>query len=414
MNRLPSTLLWTAGIISVVIVYGYRLGHPATPYFDEVHTANFFTSLTVDGEYNYHMSRHPPLWRLFAFPFVSLFGTVPIAYRIVPFAAHMGVISMTFLMARRMSGDTRTAIFVVAILLFDCLSFTQARVGMVNSLMLFFSLAAVYIFLKGLEAKNGIDYRRLKCSSFLWALAVSTKLVAINLVFFFAPLLLMRVRKNPHELRRIVATYLIYFLLLPIGWTVGLYLLVPYIAQPDIANAWAPLLTNLSHHLDTRPTHNFASRWWTWSLILKPTLFYVKTHQWTSPSGTCEAIFAMGNPVIFWTLPLSFGNSLWEMIKKGSKVHGIILLGLLSQWMTFALASRLQFFHYFYLAMPFAAMATGFWLAKMYRWGTWGRIFVAVYLAATVVMFVYWYPLLTGLTISRTYFYHHMWLPGWI
>jgi dolichyl-phosphate-mannose--protein O-mannosyl transferase len=285
---------------------------------------------------------------------------------------------------------------------------------MVNSLMLFFSLTAVYVFLEGLDAKNGIDYRRLKCSGFLWALAVSTKLVAINLVFFFVPLLLLRGRKNPQEVRRIVATSLIYFLLLPLGWTVGLYLLIPYIAQPDIGNAWAPLLTNLHHHLDTRPTHNFASGWWSWPLILKPTLFYVKTYQWTSPNATCEAIFAMGNPVIFWTLPLAIGNSVWEIVKKHSRTHGIVILGFLSQWMTFALASRLQFFHYFYIAMPFAAISLGLLLTKACGWGKWGPAWVAGYLIAGAAMFVYWYPLLTGMTVSRSYFYHHMWFRGWI
>jgi dolichyl-phosphate-mannose--protein O-mannosyl transferase len=53
-------------------------------------------------------------------------------------------------------------------------------------------------------------------------------------------------------------------------------------------------------------------------------------------------------------------------------------------------------------------------LSRIYSWGRWGRVFVVVYLMAVTGLFVYRYPLLTGIEVSRQYFYQHMWFPSWI
>ena len=141
----------------------------------------------------------------------------------------------------------------------------------------------------------------------------------------------------------------------------------------------------------------------------RPTWAFYKNHH-----GLVNGIIFIGNPVLFWSTPLSIGFVVWEFLKKRSMTAGIILLGFCSQWLFFSLATRMTFFHYFYLAMPFAAMAMALLTRRIWLKGKIGRSLVVIFLIFTAMMFVYWYPLLTGLPIPYKFYEHHMWFRSWI
>jgi len=75
---------------------------------------------------------------------------------------------------------------------------------------------------------------------------------------------------------------------------------------------------------------------------------------------------------------------------------------------------RVQFFHFFYTAMPFVCMAVAVHLSDLWRQGRGGRVLVAAYLGLVAAMFFYWYPLLTGWPVSHAFFKQHMWFRSWI
>jgi dolichyl-phosphate-mannose-protein mannosyltransferase len=410
LKYLPYALLLAAAAFLI----GYRLWLPAEQYFDEVHYVKFMRALLYDNVYLGHASQHPPFWHLLMTLAVELLGDQAFAWRIVSVIAHLGVLIFVFKIARKITNDPTIAWIAVFLLFFDCVSLTQARIAMMNSTMLVFVLAAIYYFLGAFQNKTSYDQNALRCAGVFWAFALASKMVSINVLLFFVPLLFIECKNRPMQRLAILKEAAVYFILVPLLLMLCVHVFVPFLKDRTIVDIWGIQAYNLSYHATTTQTHGYTSRWWTWPLLLRPISFYFHAENWNTPAATCETILAIGNPVLFWTIPVAVFFLAMEFFKKQSRVHGIVLLGFLAQWLTFALGSRMQFFHYIYQAMPFVVMAVALLLSEIRTWGRGGRIFVVVYLIAVAAMFVYWYPLLIGMTISREFFYQHMWFPRWI
>jgi len=157
--------------------------------------------------------------------------------------------------------------------------------------------------------------------------------------------------------------------------------------------------------------HPYSSFWWEWPLLLRPMWFYF-AHQ----NGTVNGIFCIGNPIIFWMVPLMTIYLAWYWACQGRLASiGIILLGFLSQWLFYAPSLRLAFFYYFYSSLPFVALGLAWICAQMWQSGNkTGKLLVTLYMIAVLGMFIYWYPLLTGFSISEAYYRNHIWFSSWI
>ncbi len=402
-------------VVLAILVLGYRFWYPPDPYFDEVHYVKFMRALLYENTYNGFASQHPPLWHLLMALAVEIFGDQAFSWRLVSLLAHAGVVILVFKIALQLTRNRAVAWFSTLLLFADCVSLTQARVAMMNSTMLLFVLLSIFYFLKAFEGTSSYDRAALRLSGIFWACALITKLVSLSLLFLFVPFLLLELKKRPAERLWILQDIGLYFAAFPILLTITAFSFVPFLKDRSLADIWNIQVYNLNYNATTvNQTHGYSSRWWSWPLMLRPISYYFNAINWNTPAASCETILAIGNPVLFWTMPLAIFHVLWEALKNRSRMHAFILLGFLSQWMTFGLAQRLQFFHYIYQSMPFVVMAVALLLWEIRTWGRGGRIFVVVYLVAVAAMFVYWYPLLTGITISREFFYQHMWFPRWI
>ena len=407
-------ILWALFLLFIVVILGHRLWFPPVPYFDEVHSIKFVRQMIYDGSYGMYATTHPPLWHILTALCIAVLGDVSLAWRLVSFVAGLGVYCMVYLLTTKLTRDKTVAFLAAFLLLFDCLSLTQARIGMVNALMLFFSLLSVYFFFDSFKQNQAAERTALSKSGIFFGLALSTKLVALNLFLFFIPLMMGELLRRPSGRVTVLRNIGVYFIIFPAVLFSCVHIFVPFLKENTLADIWKIWTYNVHYHTTTTQTHGYTSRWWSWPLLLRPVSFYFKSYNWNTATGACQNIMAMGNPVIFWVIPFAIFDAIWEFFQKKSRAHGLILLGFLSQWASFALAARIQFFHYFYLSMPFVVMALALLLAKIYRSGKWGKILVVAYLVAVAGMFVYWYPLLTGLTVSKVYFYQHMWFKKWI
>ena len=148
--------------------------------------------------------------------------------------------------------------------------------------------------------------------------------------------------------------------------------------------------------------------------MLRPIWFYFDAQRFGKPEAVIKGILCIGNPAIFWMIPVAIGYLIWDFCKRRAWASGLVLLGFFTQWLPYAFFGRLKFFHYFYTAMPFVAMALALLLSRLWAWGKPGRVIVVLYLILVAGMFVYWYPLLTALPVSGKFFQHHMWFKKWI
>ena len=173
------------------------------------------------------------------------------------------------------------------------------------------------------------------------------------------------------------------------------------------------------------PTHPYYSRAWTWLIPTRPVSMFA--HR----SATTQAeILAIGNPAIMWGSAFALPYLVFAWRRKRDWGAGLILVAVATMWLPWFAFTRPQFFFYMAPVTPFLALA-GAYLARdlsdmrlilthhetgdlvasrrhPYRPIVWG------YLALCVGLFVWFYPVLTGIPISLTHWRLIVWFRGWI
>jgi len=275
-------------------------------------------------------------------------------------------------------------------------------------MMLFFMLLSLYWFWPIFQQPDKLRVKNLCLAGIFWGAAIATKLIALNLLVIFGLFLLCYLLKLRRLDRDTMGKIVLCLLIVPLAIYVGSFLLIPLLKLGD----WS----EISHHLKifygqytTEEGHNYASAWWGWPLLKRPIWYFYENN-----SGVVRGILCIGNPAIFWVIPVAFGYIIVEFIRKRTLVLGLILIGFLSQWLPWAFVGRVKFFHYFYTSMPFVCMAIAMLLYRIWQAGKIGRWIVIGYLLVVAGFFIYWYPLLTGLPIPYQYYQHHMWFQSWI
>jgi len=411
-----SVKTWLGVVLGILLlaVYSCRLWFPAEPYYDETHYVNFIRALLEHHRYLETANVHPPLWHLLTAGVVSVLGDHAVAWRLVSLIAGLLSFVPMYLIARKLTGSAAFGLLAIFLFAFDCLSLTQARVAMMNAQMLLFSLCSILFFLKAFEQPDRVKRRALIGAGVFLGLALSTKMVAMSLYFFFIPLLVMEAVKRKEGRGPFIAEALLWMAVIPVVFFIAAQSWICFLtglSWGDMAGIWK---FHMNYNLTTTQTHPYASRWWAWSLMMRPIWFYFESRHWGTPQAVVSGIFGIGNPLIFWMIPLAVYHLLLNFFFEKSRAAGLVLLGFFSQLLAFGLMQRFQFFHYFYSAVPFVVLAVMLLIKRLWEWGGFWRGVVVVYLVLVAGMFVYWYPLLTGIPVSGSFFHQHIWFKSWV
>jgi len=395
----------------IIALYSYRLNFPSVIYFDELHYTRFFHSFIFEHKYLF-ITVHPLLWGLVTWPFLVVFGERMLVWRMVSLLAGLLSILVVYALAKRISQSTRMALLAVFFFTLDCISMTQARIAMMNSLCLLLMLLSLYAFLEYWLDEKEVKIGALLKTGLCLGLAMSTKLTSLSMVLMIYLLFIQKVLINDKDKVRSLFNGLIFLFILPILIYFTVYLWMFSLHGSTWHDIWFIQQFNFNYNLyiSATQTHGYTSPWWGWPLLLRPIWFYFGHH-----NDTINAIMCIGNPAVFWMIPVMVFYLFWGWLRQGrSAVLGIILFGFLVQWLFYALCHRMTFFHYFYVSMPFVAMGLALACDQLWRSGRAGRSLVFFYLILVLGMFIYWYPLLTGLTISEAYYRNHIWFSSWI
>jgi dolichyl-phosphate-mannose--protein O-mannosyl transferase len=90
-----------------------------------------------------------------------------------------------------------------------------------------------------------------------------------------------------------------------------------------------------------------------------------------------------------------------------------VFIALVSLYLPWVLVSRIAFIYHFFPVLPFVMLSIVYVLKSMsekYR----GWCYIAyIYLAGVAVLFVVFYPALSGMEVSQGYIEHLKWLKSW-
>ena len=168
--------------------------------------------------------------------------------------------------------------------------------------------------------------------------------------------------------------------------------------------------------------HPYQSNPWSWLVVGRPVAFYVGKPGCTAATGVCSEVLALGNPLLWWFATATLPYLLWRWAALRDGRAGAALCGVAAgilPWMHYA--QRTIFSFYAVAFVPFmilgATAALGAILgradASAARRAS-GAVVSGTVVVAVAVVFDYFYPILSGQTISYADWLRHMWLPSWI
>jgi dolichyl-phosphate-mannose--protein O-mannosyl transferase len=170
--------------------------------------------------------------------------------------------------------------------------------------------------------------------------------------------------------------------------------------------------------------HPYQSEPWTWPYMGRPVAYYYEATHEGKPQEHRSEILGIGNPAIFWSSFLTVPWLLWFMVRRRDWVAAFILAAVFSQYLFWFIPhvslSKVQFFFYATPIAPFLVLAAVYVLrdASVIRiQGSRSRPLMPLvwgYVATAVALFVWFWPVLTAMSIPLSWWQRIVWFPGWI
>ncbi|NSW76752.1 MAG: phospholipid carrier-dependent glycosyltransferase [Candidatus Atribacteria bacterium] len=399
---------------TVQYVHSYLTG----TYFDEIyHARTAYEHLHRLEPYEW---THPPLGKIIIAPGIALFGMNPFGFRIMGVIFGTLLIPLFYLLARRLLGKEKYALFVTFLFTFEFMRFVQARIATIDTYVVFFILGAYYFLLRYLQRRDRVDYRALFLSGIFFGCGAATKWTVIYAGLGMMVLFLLDLTRRFREevwfkeviWRKLLPFCVLSFILIPVSIYALSY--IPYILVPghDISDIWRYQGQMYHYHKDLKATHPFASPWWQWPAIIRPIWLYQGEGL---PKGMISSIVSMGNPAIWWLGALLLLALLFfAELRQGSALP-FILLGFFSQYVPWVLVPRITFIYHYYGCVPFLILLVGVFFQRLEERSSPYARWIWVYGLAVVVLFTMFYPILSGAVVSQSYVGRFLqWLPSWV
>ncbi len=181
---------------------------------------------------------------------------------------------------------------------------------------------------------------------------------------------------------------------------------------------------------DVTVTHNaphpYSSKWWEWPILYQPVAYWYNDFRRNAivntANGCCVGeILSLPNPLTWWagliTVPL-LGYLAWARKDRG---YALLFVAYFAQWLPWIASPRMLFEYHFYPNDAIILLADT--IALKWFWDSMqatkerqelARYGLVLFVAGTIGLFVYFYPVLAGQSITYVDWLNRMWLPHWI
>jgi dolichyl-phosphate-mannose-protein mannosyltransferase len=406
-------------------------------YFDEIYHARTAYE-NVTNVYPYETS-HPPLGKLIISIGIRIFGMTPFGWRFM--GTLFGVIMLLplYIFLKNMFGSTAIAACGTAIIAFDFMHFVQTRIATIDTYAVFFIIFMYFFMYRYLTADkddpllprwktwlplffSGLSFGLGAASKWtcIYAGAGLALLWLLNWIFRGRDLIRSgQKRRLRRELLGNIACCILFFVIIPAviyyasywpyGRAKGMSGLSMYFDRDYLDIVVKNQKFMYGYHSDLVAEHAYSSVWYQWVFDIRPILYYLHYFD----DYTKSAFGAFVNPLLCWGGLLAvITMAVLAAFKKDGRAL-FILIGYLAQLVPWMFVSRLTFaYHYFpstvFLLLGLCHVFNTLRL-KNPRW----KRPVYCYTALCLVLFVAFYPVLTGIPVYRWYTGAFLrWIPG--
>ncbi len=432
-------ILAICGIFYLVsqILFLIHIQFPRGHNFDEFHyvpSAKQFLELRENQNWE-----HPPLGKEIMAVGVGVFGDEPFGWRVMStFFGSLTLVGM-FLWGLAVFRDENIAIWVGIVTLFNQLLYVQSRIGMLDTFMWAFLVWGLAAFCAVWTTRISAETTRryLGFAGAMFGLATACKWIAvvpwvfcIGLILmvrlfqywglgfskpsawtteeeFYSPGLFDDLGYRQLALRLGAIPVLFYFLtFIPyffIDRTPSYGLLDILQMQPKMWDGQLRVVTS----------HPYMSNWTSWPLMTRP-IWYAFDKEPGAPEFV-RGVLLLGNPLMMWGGLLAVAACVWGFLARRARDAFLIsAFYLLFVFCWAVIPRKIAFYYYYYpagmtlslaLAWVFQHLEMSLFRTRLARWAFAGAAFG---------MFVYFFPILSGMKIRSEDFRSWMWLQSWI
>lgn len=409
-------------------------------YFDEIYHARTAYE-HIEGISPYETT-HPPLGKVLMAGGILLFGMNPFGWRFIGMMIGVLMIPAMYAFGMKVFKQRFYAFCVAFLMMFDFMHFTQTRIATIDSYCVLFTIAMYYyMYDYYMSGSYRLGFKKsmkaLFLSGLFFGIGAASKWICLYagaglaVIFFLAKYKEYREYIKwyksgeppsekwhrdyvPYYLNLTIIMCVVFFIVIPTLVYIASY--VPYIKVPgsSLNTVWENQLYMYKYHakdvLDAE--HGFASPWWSWPLLIRPMWFY---EMGGLPEGLTSTIVTMGNPAIWWTGLITLISSIVISIKRRDKSMVPVFVAYFTQLLPWVFIERVVFIYHYFSAVPFLIITIVYIIRAMLEsQKKWAKYVVAAYLAVVVLLFIMYYPAISGITTSRWYVDNVLRiLPGW-
>lgn len=424
------------------------IDHLSGSYFDEIYytrTAYEF----IHGLPTYE-NTHPPFGKVLISWSARLLGTTPFGFRFAGTLFGVLMLPFMYLLGRNITKNRGLGAFICFVFAFDFMHFTQTRITTIDVFVTFFIILMYYfmeryIHLSFYDTPLKKTWIPLGACGIAFGFGIASKWTGayagagLAVIFFYQ--LLIRYREylfakhapkgKSHGIAHshIIKTFrtntlhtigfcLLFFVAIP--FTIYLLSYLPFVDsyRPGL---FERMLQNqetmFSYHSALEATHPFSSTWHEWPIMKRPIFYFSKILNGNLRQG----ISAFGNPLVWWISIPAFLYTLYLAIRENKKTAGFLCVAFLAQYLPWTLVSRCTFIYHYFPSVPFLALMIGYTFKNLGErtllrkkpklfYGT-----VTCYALATFLLFLLFYPVLSGTPVSSEYVDRFLrWFDSWV
>ena len=388
---------------------------------------------------------HPPVGKWIIASGEAIFGATPFGWRIA--IALLGILSvlLTARIARRLTNSNFIGTVAGLLLALDGLHIAMSRTALLDTSLSFFVLAAFGFLIIDRDSANSGSSKFWRWAMVVClGLACATKWSGVYFAAAFGIMMLVwdyeRRRKNLQGIGTWIAKDLLPAILMPlaiiaiyisswVGWFRSSGGWNRNWAQDNEVTSWVPdALISLFHyhkdmlsfHTNLVTPHSYSSNPWTWPLMIRPTSFFYETAPTCGAEKCSQEVIPLGNPLIWWAGVIAIAIIIYLAVARRHSAALPIAVAFSAGWVPWLFfAERTTFSFYSVVFIPYTVMALALMLYLLnqqvnssrpisMRWPTW------TFLLVTGALTIFFYPILTGHSITYEMWQLRMWLPSWV
>lgn len=431
--------IWKTAIglyLAAQVLFLIGIQFPSKVDFDEFHyipaAKEFFRFEKIPNR------EHPPLGKMIIAAGIATVGDIPAGWRVMSTIFGSLTLVAMYFWGLALFRNQRMALWVALITFANQLLYVQARIAMLDTFMFAFMAWAMAAFTSTwwTDVPQKTVRSRLLASGVLFGLATACKWFGVIALFtcigmvilvyvfrqwdviFKAPSVEPSLKSADWYSKELwkgitLQDWIMYLGIIPV--LVYFATFIPYSFFREGVPLWkipSFQLDMYGDQLRVVGSHPYMSQWKDWPLMNRP-IWYAFDAE---PSGAHRCVLLLGNPLIMWGGLLALLFCLYGFVRDRSREGFLILffyIGLIATW---ALIPRKVLFYYYYypagMILSFAVAYPFFCLekrnAEAAKWLKWG------FLAATVGLFIYFFPILSGGKVPGDEFRKYMWFSSWI